>query len=63
MRYTLKLTSLTPQTKKINIELWEYIAGGDEIFHEEFSRVIPHEDIPEADDIFYPEEFENYVNM
>ena len=25
--------------------------------------MIINEDIPEADDIFYPEEFDNYVNM
>ena len=37
--------------------------GDDEIFHEEFFRVIKNEDIPEADDIFDREEFENYVNM
>ena len=39
MRYTLKVTSLTPQTKKTNIELLEDLAGDDEIFHEEFARV------------------------
>ena len=32
-------------------------------YHEEFARVITNEDIPEADDIFYPEKFDNYVNM
>ena len=53
MRYTLKVTSLTPQQK--NIELWEDIAGDDEIFHVEFARVITNEDIPEDDDIFDPE--------
>ena len=48
---------------KLNIELWEDLAGNDEIFHEEFARVIKNKDIPEADDIFDPEEFDNYVNM
>ena len=48
--------------KKPNIELWEYIAGDDEIFYEEFATVITNEDIPEADDIFDLEEFDNYVN-
>ena len=48
---------------KPNIELCEYLAGDNEIFHEEFARVITNEDIPEADDIFYTEEFENYINM
>ena len=49
--------------KKHNIELWEDLAVNDEIFHEEFARVITNEDIPEVDDIFYPEEFDNYFNM
>ena len=44
-------------------DLWEDLAGHNEIFHEEFARVIPHEDTLEADDIFDPEEFGNYVNM
>ena len=48
---------------KLNIELWEDLAGNNEIFHEEFARVITNEDIPEADDIFNPEEFDNFVNM
>ena len=52
----------TPNNKP-NIELWEDLAGDDKIFHEEFARVITNEDIPEADDIFDPEEFDNYVNM
>ena len=30
--------------------------------HKEFARVITNEDILEADDIFDPEEFDNYVN-
>ena len=37
---------------KPNIELWEDLAGDDGIFHEEFARGIPNEDIQEADDIF-----------
>ena len=48
---------------KPNIELWEDLAGDDDIFHEEFARVIKNEDIPEAYDIFDPEEFDNYVKM
>ena len=51
----------TPNNKP-NIELWEYFTGDDEIFYEEFARVITNEDIPEADDIFDPKEFDNYVN-
>ena len=52
----------TPNNKP-NIKLWEDLAGDNKIFHEEFDRVITNEDIPEADDIFDPEEFDNYVNM
>ena len=48
---------------KPNIELWEDLASDDKIFHEKFARVITNEDIPEADDIFDPEEFDNYVNV
>ena len=44
----------TPNNKP-NIRLWEDLEGDNEIFHEEFARVIKNEDIPEADDIFYPE--------
>ena len=43
----------TPNNKP-NIELWEYLAGDNEIFREEFARVITNEDIPEADDFFDP---------
>ena len=52
----------TPNNKT-NIELWEDLAGDEDIFNEEFARVIKNEDIPEADDIFDTEEFENCVNM
>ena len=48
----------TPNNKP-NIELWEDLAGDDKIFHEDFLRVITNEDIPEADDIFDTEEFDN----
>ena len=37
--------------------------GRRQIFHEEFARVITNKYILEADDIFDPEEFDNYVNM
>ena len=37
--------------------------GDDEIFHLEFARVITNENIPESDNIFDPEEFDNYVSM
>ena len=39
------------------------MAGDDDVFHEEFSQVITNRDIPEADDQFDPEIFDNYVNM
>ena len=48
---------------KLNIEIWEDLVVDDEIFHEEFARVITNEDVQEAHDIFDPEEFDNYVNM
>ena len=44
----------TPNNKT-TIELWEDLAGDDEIFHEEFARVMTNEVIPEADDISDPE--------
>ena len=43
--------------------MWEDLAGDDEIFHDEFSRVITNGDVPEADEEFSPEEFDSYVNM
>ena len=52
----------TPNNKP-NLELWENLTGKNKIFHEEFARVITNEYIPEDDDIFDPEEFDNYVNM
>ena len=52
----------TPNNRP-NIELWLDLIGDDKIFHEEFVRVIKNEDIPEADNIFDTEEFDNYVNM
>ena len=39
------------------------MAGEDDVFHEEFARVITNGDIPKADDEFDPEIFDNYVNM
>ena len=48
---------------KPNIELLEELAGDDQIFHEEFAIVITNKNIPEDDDIFDPEEFDNYINM
>ena len=35
---------------KPTVEMWEDLAGDDEIFHEEFSRVITNGDVPEADE-------------
>ena len=49
--------------QKPDVELWEELAGDDEAFYEEFARVITNDDIPEADDEFDPELFDNYVNM
>ena len=43
--------------------MWEDLAGYDEIFHEEFSRIITNGDDPEADKEFSPDEFNNYINL
>ena len=51
------------RNNKTNIELWEDLAGDNEIFHEGFARVTTNEDLQEAGDIFDSEEFDNYVNM
>ena len=46
------------------VELWEELADDDGVFYEEFTRVITNADIPEANDIFDPESFDdNYLNM
>ena len=39
------------------------MAGDNDVFHEEFARVITNRDIPEADDEFDPQIFDKYVNM
>ena len=59
----IEVNSIDTPNNKPNIELWEDLAGDDEIFHEDFSRVITNKDILEAGDIFDPEEFDKYVNM
>ena len=46
------------------VELQEELADDDGLFYEEFTCVITNADIPEADDTFDPEYFdENYLNM
>ena len=59
----IEVNFIDTPNNKTNIEIWVDLAGDDGIFHEEFARLITNEDIPEADDIFDPEEFENYVNV
>ena len=49
--------------QKPDVELWEELAGDDKVFYKELARVITNDDIPEADDEFDPEVFDNYVNM
>ena len=49
--------------EKLDIYMWEELAGDDEVFQEEFTRVITKNDISEDDDIFDPESFYNYINM
>ena len=70
-RTTIHIFGITNRTmqetiwgvQKSNWRNIQSLAGDDKIFHEDFSRVIKNEGIPEADDIFDPEEFKNYVNM
>ena len=46
------------------VELWEELTDDDGVFYKEFTRVITNADIPEADDTFDPESFDdNYLNM
>ena len=52
-----------PTKDEPNVELWEDLAGDDKVFHEEVARGITNDDIPEADEEFDPETFDNYVNM
>ena len=56
--------SLQNNYDKPAIELWEELADDDGVFYEEFTRVITNADIPEADETFDPESFDdNYLNM
>ena len=43
--------------------MWEELTGDDKVFQEELTRFITNNDISEADDIFDPESFDNYVSM
>ena len=46
------------------VELWEELADDDGLFYEEFTCVVINSDIPEADDTFDPDSFNNnYFNM
>ena len=45
MTYNIAQEQIGRKTKP-NITLWEDLTGNDEIFHEEFARVITNEDIP-----------------
>ena len=44
---------------KLVVELWEELADYDGVFYEEFTRVVTNADIPEADDSFDPESFDD----
>ena len=44
----IEVNYIETSNNKPNIELWEDLAGDDEIFHEEFGRVITNEDTPEG---------------
>ena len=55
--YKILITSLASNSKK-------ELADDDGVFYEEFTRVITNADIPEADDTFDPESFDDkYLNM
>ena len=46
------------------VKLWEELEDDNGVFYEEFTRVITNADIPEADDTFDPQYFdEKYLNM
>ena len=46
------------------VKIQEELADDDRVFYEEFTRVITNADIPEADDTFDPESFDdNHFNM
>ena len=64
--YKMTYDGAQEQTRRKNkpkMELLEDLVGDNEIFHDEFSRVITNEYIPEADNIFDTEGFDNYVNI
>ena len=49
---------------KPDVKLWEELADDDGLFYEEFTRIIINADIPESDDTFDTESFDdNYLNM
>ena len=55
---------LTNNNDKPAVELWEELADYDGVFYEEFTRVITNADIPEADDTFDTEYFDDkYLNI
>ena len=46
------------------VKIWEELADDDGVLYEEFTHVIINADIPESDDMFDPESFDdNYFNM
>ena len=54
---------LQNNNEKPDIEQWQELAGDDEIFYEELARVITNKDIQEADKLFDPESYDNYISM
>ena len=54
---------LQNNNEKPDIEQWQELAGDDEIFYEEFARVVTNEEIQEADELFDPESYDNYISM
>ena len=45
------------------MEMWKYLADGDEDFQNEFARVFDNTDVKEDDDRFTTDSYDNYINM
>ena len=57
-------TTFTGATNsKPTMEMWAELAEDDDDFREEFNKVFNNEAVPEADDSFTPDTYDQYVNM
>ena len=52
-----------PSSDKPTMEMWKYLAHGDEDFQNEFARVFDNTDVKEDDYLFTPDSYDNYINM